>query len=217
MKILPLNESTIHGVLFEAVQTVKAGGVLVYPTDTVYGIGGNALDPHVTEKILKIKQRPEGRGLILLVKSHADARKYAYIDLWTERILEELWPGPVSVILHKRDNVPDVVAAPNGTIALRIPKAHFPSELLKQIDAPLIATSANRSEDAAPSSTLDAFIKYLETKDVKPELVIDAGDLGSVEPSTLLDLTDKKNPLILRKGFLTKAELDSVLESNLWR
>lgn len=212
MKIIQLNNQTLPGVLFEAVQVVKSGGVIVYPTDTVYGIGGNALDPGVCERICAIKLRPREKGFILLVKDHEMARRCAYIDLWTERVLGELWPGPVSVVLHKKDAVPDIASGGKDTIALRMPDDAFTGELLKQVAMPLIATSANQSEDSAPSSNLEAFLQFLETNEAKPDLVIDAGDLGAREASTLIDLTNKRNPLILRRGAVTKEELEAMLQ-----
>lgn len=212
MDVIRLDEHTFPGALFEAVRVVKAGGVVAYPTDTVYGIGGNALDAKVAERVYRIKERPRDKGFVLLVKDHADARKYAYIDLWTEDVLEKIWPGPISVVLHKKDAISSLVSGGSDTIALRMPKARFASELLNQVSLPLIATSANRSEDSAPSNTLSGFMDYLETKNEKPDLVIDAGTLESADPSTLFDLTDRKNPAILRKGTFSKADLEAMLQ-----
>lgn len=215
MKIIKLNESTFPGILFEAVKVVREGGVIVYPTDTVYGIGGNALSAKVAERVYRIKERPRDKGFVLLVKDHADARKYAYIDLWTEGVLEEIWPGPVSVVLHKKDTISSIVSGGSDKVALRMPKARFVSELLNQVSLPLIASSANRSEDSTPSNSLTSFMEYLESKDEKPDLIIDAGTLESREPSTLFDLTDRKNPSILRKGTFSKTELESMLRRSI--
>lgn len=215
MRVIELNDSTFPGVLFEAVKVVKSGGVIVYPTDTVYGIGGNALDPKVAERVCSIKRRPRDKGFILLIKNHASARRYAYIDLWTEKVLEDIWPGPVSVILHKKDIVPAEVADTRATIALRMPQSRFAADLLRQVDVPLIATSANRYEDSAPANNLEAFMGFLKESKAEPDLVIDAGPLEAVLPSTVLDLTNPQNPMVLRKGVLTKAELETMLKQSL--
>lgn len=215
MNIIRLDEHTFPGALFEAVRVVKEGGVVVYPTDTVYGIGGNALDPNVSERICRIKERPRDKGFILLIKDYAEARKYAYIDLWSEGVLEKIWPGPVSVIFHKKDSIPSIVSGGSDKVALRMPNARFASELLNQIGLPLIATSANRTEDSSPVNTLGEFMQYLEGRAETPDLVIDAGTLGASEPSTLLDLTDKKNPAILRKGVFTKEELEKMIRRSI--
>lgn len=214
MDVIRLDEHTFPGALYAAVRVVKGGGVIVFPTDTVYGIGGNALSAKVAERIYRIKERPRDKGFILLVKDHVDARKYAYIDLWTESVLEEIWPGPVSVVLHKKDVISSLVSGGSDTVALRMPKARFASELLNQVSLPLIASSANRSEDSAPSNSLENFMEYLESKNEKPDLIIDAGTLESTEPSTLLNLTDRKNPTILRKGTFSKAELEAMLQQS---
>lgn len=211
MKMVILTEETLPGVLYEAVQVVKRGGVLVYPTDTVYGIGGDGLNPKVADKIIEIKKRPRNKGLILLVKDCAAARKYAYVDLWTEKVLEEFWPGPLTVVMHKKDVVPDMVAGGGVTIALRMPDAPFVSQLVKQADVPLISTAANASEGSEAPKNLDVFLKFLETSKIKPDLVIQAGELPSGKPSTILDLTDKKNPIILRHGVYSKSDLMKVL------
>ncbi|MBI2054774.1 MAG: threonylcarbamoyl-AMP synthase [Candidatus Sungbacteria bacterium] len=214
MKIIELNGHTFLGVLFEAVKALRAGKIIVYPTDTVYGIGGNGLDVKIVKKILKIKHRPLEKGMILLVRDIAMARKYAYIDLWAEGVLASLWPGPVTVVLHKKDIVPEEVSGGAQTIALRLPKNRFINDLTKQLDFPLISTSANISGDPSQPKTLTRFWEALQDAKVKPDLVIDAGELPANEPSTIIDLTDRKNPVVVRKGILTKADLDQMLSKH---
>ncbi len=211
MKIIELNDRTYPGVLYEAVRAVKSGGVLVFPTDTIYGIGGNALDLNAVKRISRIKKRSQGKPLVLLVKDIPMARQFAYIDLWTESLLEKIWPGPVSVVLHKKDSIPDEVTGGLETVALRLPKFRFISDLLRQVEVPLVATSANRSGEAVDARSLEDFLNYLKESKTKPDLVIDAGKLPSNEPSTILDLTNRKHPVILRKGVMTKAELEKLL------
>jgi len=206
-----LDEKTYPGALFEAVRVVKNGGVIVFPTDTVYGIGGNAIDIKVARRVVRLKKRPVEKGMIILVHDIVMARKYAYIDLWTEKLLGDLWPGPVTVVLHKKDAMPDIVSGGEDTIALRLPKYQFVNELLKQIDVPLIATSANISGDSNQPRDLKKFIAAMEFSGDRPDLVIDAGELQTLEPSTVLDLTDRKNPVILRRGVFSKEKLHELL------
>src|SRR3989344_6830373 len=87
MRIVELSGETFPGTLFEAVRIVKRGGVICYPTDTVYGIGGNALDAKVARRGYRVKRRPQDKAMIPLVKDITMARRYAYIDLWTEKVL----------------------------------------------------------------------------------------------------------------------------------
>lgn len=211
METIHLSEKTYHGALFEAVKVIRAGGVLVYPTDTVYGIGGNALDTQVIERVFEIKRRPQEKAMIILVRDIATARRYGYIDLWTESVLSRLWPGPVSVILHRKDALPEAAAGGKNTIALRVPDSPFLQDILKQVDCPLIATSANLSGSGTAPKILGQFLQALRMQEKRPDLVIDAGPIGS-RPSTLLDLTNKKNPMILRRGALSDEELASLLQ-----
>lgn len=215
MNIIGLDEKTYPGALFEAVRIIKAGGVIVFPTDTIYGIGGNALDLEVTKRIYNIKRCPSDKSMIVLVKDLAMARKYAYIDIGTEKILESLWPGPVSVVLQKKDSMPDIVSGGEGTIALRVPDSVFLSELLKQVEVPIIATSANVSGEPAEPLALDALCKSIEGSLDVPDVILDAGILPQTGPSTLLDLTDRRHPVILRYGAFPKDELESILGTNL--
>ena len=136
MEIVELREDTFPGVLYETLRVIKTGGVVIYPTDTVYGIGGDALNERVMRRIIKIKNRSEEKGMILLVRDHTAARKYAYVDLWTEALLEKIWPGPVSVILHKKETVPDFLTGGRPTVCLRVPDSRFAGELLKQMPNP---------------------------------------------------------------------------------
>ncbi|MBI2097116.1 MAG: threonylcarbamoyl-AMP synthase [Candidatus Sungbacteria bacterium] len=215
MNVIQLNEKTHHGVLFEAVRVVKAGGVICYPTDTIYGLGGNALEAGVARRIRRIKKRPEEKGMIILVRDVTMARMYAYIDLWTETLLGDLWPGPITVVLQKKDTMPDIVSGGKETIALRMPHFLFVNELAKQIDFPLIATSANVSGDSNQPRTLASFLAAMRSARYKPDLAIDAGELPNHEPSTVLDLTNRKNPVILRHGVLSKSDLDQMLAKHL--
>lgn len=214
MKVIELNDHTLPGVLFEAVKAVKAGKVIVYPTDTVYGIGGNGLDVKLAQKIYRIKKHPLEKAMILIVRDIAMARKCAYIDLWTEGVLADLWPGPVTVVLHKKDSVPDEIAGGRETIALRLPNFRFVNELMRQVDFPLIFTSANISGDPSQPKILGRFLEALQGEKVKPDLVIDAGELPAGEPSTVIDLTDRKNPVVVRRGILSRDKLEQLLLKN---
>ncbi|MBI3627748.1 MAG: threonylcarbamoyl-AMP synthase [Candidatus Sungbacteria bacterium] len=211
MEIITLTKDSLPGALFAAVQIVKRGGVIVFPTDTIYGIGGNAELAGVAKRVIRIKARLKEKGMPILVRDVKMARKYAYIDMWTEELLGQIWPGAVSVILHKKDVVPDIISGGRDTIAIRVSAHPFMAELFRQIDFPLIGTSANRSGAAHPKS-LDEFLKDLRDRNEKPDLIINAGELQDTEPSTILDVTNRKNPVILRKGVVTKSQLEELLE-----
>lgn len=214
MEVVRLDEKTLHGVTFLAVKAIKEGKVIVYPTDTIYGIGGDALSPNVARNIFEIKGRPQERAMIVLVKDIAMARKYAYIDLWTESVLARLWPGPVSVVLQRKESIPAEVAGGGETVALRMPGTPFLEEVLKQVDRPIIATSANISGTGEVPRTIEGFLETMKESRARPDLVINAGPLPEASPSTLLDLTDRKNPTVLRRGALSYEEISILLNSH---
>lgn len=214
MKVVELTPSSLPGILFEATRVLRGGGVIAYPTDTVYGLGGNALDERVIERIFEIKGRPAEKGMIALVKDHAMARELAIIDLWSEGILERLWPGSVTVMLPKKPHVPEVLTGGAATIALRLSNHPFVEALMRNLDFPLVSTSANAS--GIPNEpSLGAFLEYLEHHSAKPDLVIDAGALPEAIQSTLIDLTQKPHPVVLRRGKVSKEELENTFRQML--
>ncbi|MEK7659432.1 MAG: L-threonylcarbamoyladenylate synthase [Patescibacteria group bacterium] len=182
----------------EAVAVLKLGGVIVYPTDTLYGLGANALEIGPVERIFKIKQRSKSKPLPIAVRNINWAKELAFIYKKEEKILEAAWPGAVTVVLPKRNIVPDILTAGQRSVAMRIPNSLFIDELLGKFGYPITSTSANIS-DELPSFKISEIIERFENSEYKPDLVIDAGDLKQSEPSTVLDLTTDK-PKILRIG-----------------
>jgi L-threonylcarbamoyladenylate synthase len=133
------------------------------------------------------------------------AKQLAFIDKKTEKILEVVWPGPVTVVLEKRQIVPAILTAGQRTIGLRIPDCQFAQALMENLTEPVTATSANFSGDPPLTSSLEV-IKAFERAYPRPDLILDAGDLPANPPSTVLDLTGDR-PKILRVGPVSKEEL----------
>lgn len=194
----------------EAIAVLKLGGTIVYPTDTLYGLGANGLDPYAVEKVFKIKQRPKTKPLPIAVRNIKWAKELAFIYKKEEEILNAVWPGAVSVILPKRNIVSDILTAGQPNVAMRVPNNPFVDKLLGRFGYPITSTSANIS-DELPSSKISEIIERLENSEYKPDLVIDAGDLKESEPSTILDLTSDK-PKILRVGPVKPEKLMKLLE-----
>jgi len=194
-----------------AVGIIKRGGSIVYPTDTVYGLGVNALKPYAVERLFKIKKRPETKPAPIMVKDIAMAKQLAYIDAKTEKALQQVWPGQVTVVLEKRDIVPDILTAGRKTVGLRIPNHYFTQLLMANLNEPVTATSANFSGQPALSSA-DEIIRIFEKAYPRPDLILDAGELPPSPPSTVLDLTSSQ-PKITRVGPITKKDLDKLFRT----
>ena len=193
-----------------AAGVIQRGGSIVYPTDTVYGLGVSALKEYSIERLFKIKKRPGTKPVPVMIRDIEMAKELAYVDKRIEKILESVWPGPVTVVLEKRSVVPDALTANKKTIGLRIPDCPFTQLLMEKLAEPITATSANLSGQEPLSSSRE-IIKVFGRAYPRPDLILDAGDLVNRQPSTVLDLTGSQ-PKILRVGPVTKKELMNIFK-----
>ncbi|MFY9458084.1 MAG: L-threonylcarbamoyladenylate synthase [Candidatus Spechtbacterales bacterium] len=210
MNIVSLTQRNESEVINEAVSILKKGGSVVYPTDTVYGLGVNPFDDFAVGRLFRIKKRLRDKPIALIVKSIAMAKKLAYIDTRKEKVLRSVWPGAVSIILRKRDIISPIISAGTNTVSLRMPKNDFCINLLKAFNGPITSTSANISGE---NHTNDAseFRNRFSREIYRPDLVIDAGVLDKTMPSTVLDLT-KPVPKITRIGPVSPKDLTRILK-----
>ncbi|MDD5430620.1 MAG: L-threonylcarbamoyladenylate synthase [Candidatus Pacebacteria bacterium] len=209
VKIKAGNFKDYPEAILEVVEIIKSGGVVVYPTDTVYGLGANAGNGQAIEKIFRIKKRPETNPLILIAAGIEMAEKFAQIDAETEKILSVIWPNPVTVILKNKGNLPAAVTAGQATVALRVPDFELARYLSEKSGMPLISTSANIS-GMPPAVKSAQVIDYFEKQEYRPDLFLDAGDLSERIPSTILDLSGGE-PKILRKGPVGEKEIFEII------
>jgi len=194
----------------EAIAVLKLGGVIIYPTDTLYGLGANALEPGPVERVFKIKNRAREKPLPVAVRNIKWAKGLAHIFQKEENVLNAIWPGAVTAILPKRNIVPDLITAGQPNVALRAPDSVFTDALLGRYGYPITSTSANISGEE-PSTKISEIIDIFKNFYHKPDLIIDAGDLPKSEPSTILDLTSDR-PKILRVGPVKPETLRKLLE-----
>lgn len=189
-------------IITAASGVLKKGGVIIYPTETLYGLGVNALEKEAVMKVFALKGRREEKPLSLVVRDVVMARKFVCIDSKAEQILARVWPGPVTVVLRKKDALPYEVTGGGETAALRVSSHPLVTALFEKINFPLIATSANRAGEPnlLHTETLRAVFKDQASP---PELMIEAGDVQMDRPSTIVDLTDIQNPRILRMGVMS--------------
>lgn len=210
MKVISVDlKKDLTEAILTAVEILKRGGTIVYPTDTIYGLGTNACDSKAVEQIFKIKNRLLTKPLPIIAKNLAWVRELAFVPLQWERVLSQIWPGAVTVILPKRYSVPSIVTANNPTVGIRIPDFTFTEKLLGKFGYPLTATSANLSGEEG-SGNINKIISVFKNQIWKPDLVIDAGVLPRSLPSTILDLSTIK-PKFLRVGPTKPIELMKIL------
>ncbi|MDP2910373.1 MAG: L-threonylcarbamoyladenylate synthase [bacterium] len=183
-----------------AIEHLERGQVLVCPTDTVYGLLADATNDKAVERVFDIKKRDRKKAVPVFVKDIAMAKKYAIMDKEMEKFLEEIWPGKITVALIKKEKsgLSKIVSDKKTTVGLRIPNYKLVNEILDKFNKPLIGTSANIS--GKPSTTKIAEIyKYFEDQEIRPDLILNAGDLAHSAPSTVVDFSQDK-PKIIRRG-----------------
>lgn len=203
MKIITLLEHQEKALEYvEAV--IKKGGLVAIPTDTVYGIVGDATKVKVIERLFILKARPKEKAFPVFVRDIAMARRFAYISDAKARFLERVWPGPLTVIFYHKEKLPSVLTAGKDTIALRIPQSAFVLALFNRIDIPLVQSSANISEMPAAKNSKDVIASFAHQKQ-KPSLVIDGGEVVGM-PSTIIDFTTNQ-PQLVRSGVMTKEDI----------
>jgi len=181
---------------------LRAGGVIGFPTDTAYGLGADPFHESAVRRIFEIKGRPKSKPILLLVNSVAMAQGVAELSKMALTLAEKFWPGPLTMILRARENVPSIVTAGTGTVGVRWAAAPFAGRLIQAFGGPITATSANLS--GSPSTVTAAEVQ--EQLEGRLELLIDGGKLPARGGSTLVDLTT--SPIrVLRGGPITEAEL----------
>lgn len=190
----------------DIVRCVREGGVIVAPTDTVYGLFCNALDPQAVERVCAIKGREPGRAMPVAVAGEREAGLLVRdVSEAARRLMGQFWPGALTIVLRAVAELPAAVA-PEGTVGVRAPGHDWLLSLLKDAALPLVATSANLSGGPQPVSLDVVPPDVLEAAD----FVVDQGELPAGKPSSVLDLTGPQ-PRLLREGVLSREELSVAL------
>ena len=183
----------------EIIKAIEEGKVVIYPTDTIYGLLADAASEKAVEKIFRIKKRPKNKALPVFVKDIRMAKKLAFIDKEKEIFLKKVWPGKITVILKARkSNLVKAVFGRGASIGLRIPDYDLINELLEKINKPLAETSVNISGKPASVKVKEILNQFKDRKN-QPDLALNVGDLPENTPSTVIDFVGKR-PKILRKG-----------------
>ena len=190
-----------------AVALLRAGDLVAFPTETVYGLGADAANPAAVAKIFAAKGRPADHPLIVHLPGASHLARWAReVPPEAERLAAAFWPGPLTLILKRQANVPDAVTGGQDTVGLRVPSHPLALELLQAFDGGIAAPSANRFGRISPTSA--AHVR--EELGERVPLVLDGGACPVGIESTILDLS-RGTPVLLRPGFITSADLARVL------
>jgi L-threonylcarbamoyladenylate synthase len=193
--------------IVRAAAALRAGGLVAFPTETVYGLGANAWNAAAVEAIFTAKGRPATNPLIVHVPDVAGARAVvAHWPLEAERLAQRFWPGPLTLVLPKAESVPLVVTAGGMTVAVRAPAHPVAQALLQASGLPIAAPSANRSNRLSPTRA-EHVLRDLEGR---IPLLLDGGPTSGGIESTVLDVTTQPAQL-LRPGLITVGELEAVI------
>lgn len=198
--------------LSEAANALAEGKLVAFPTETVYGLGANALLHNSVKQVFSVKGRPQDNPLIVHVSSFDQVKEY--VDNFhpdTEKIVKNFWPGPLTLIFNlNKGSLPDIVTGGLSTIAFRMPDNTKTLEVIRLADCPIVGPSANISGKPSPTTAEHVY------HDMKGKImgIIDDGATRIGLESTVIDLSDlSKTPLILRPGAVTKEQLEEVIKS----
>ena len=206
-RVEEINSPQGEKALREAGECLQAGGLVAFPTETVYGLGGDAMNPASSRKIYAAKGRPSDNPLIVHIYRWEDIYQVAsYVPEEAKAIADAFWPGPLTMILPKKENVPPETTGGLDTVAVRMPSHPVAARLIEYAGGFVAAPSANAS--GRPSPTRAQYVR--EDMDGRIDIIIDGGEVGIGLESTIIDLTVTP-PQILRPGFVTQDMLSEVL------
>ena len=206
---VPVRE-TLGGQADEAVRILRNGGVAAIPTDTVYGLAAAFDDEEAVERVFRIKSRPSGLAVPLLLNDAKSVECYATDvpeSFWA--LTRTFWPGPLTIVLRKNAVVSDKLTAGRDTVGLRVPDHWLPRYISKSLDKAITGTSANLS--GSPSLTTAQAV--WEQLGDAVDLVIDGGDASGTTASTVVDLSDG-TPTVLREGSITLDDIERAIRED---
>lgn len=207
-KILKINPTRPQiSMIRQAVRLIRKGETVAFPTETVYGLGADALNPSAVKKIFEAKGRPADNPLIIHIHDKEDLKRLARdVPEITEKIIEKFWPGPLTIVLKKSKIVPKITTGGLNTVAIRMPKNKIANLLIKEAGVPLAAPSANFF--GRPSPTLAKHVS--DDLEGRISMILDGGKTKIGIESTVIDLTGKI-PMLLRPGGVTLEQIQKLV------
>lgn len=207
-KIIEINPEHINEEkLAQAAEVLRQGGTVAFPTETVYGLGANALDEEAVKKIFEAKGRPSDNPLIVHIANIEDMNELVEeIPPKAQILMEKVWPGPLTMVLKKSDKIPPIITAGLDTVAIRMPSHSIAKALIEIAKVPVAAPSANLSGKPSPTQANHV----IEDLRGKVDIIVSGGNCQVGLESTVVDLTGD-TPTILRPGGVTKEQLEDLL------
>ena len=218
METARLNDTNVQEIAAKAADVLRAGGVVLYPTDTLYGLGADALSNDAVARIVEIKGRDDRKPIHAIVADLDMAAEYA--DVTTDaRLLVQEFGGKVTVTLKDKAGIDTGIAKDIETFGIRVPDNDFCIAMCRSFGKPITATSANRAGEA-PSRSISEILAQLSDpadhssvlQNTAIELIVDGGELPETLPSTVVDLSGE-SPVIVREGAVAVAEIWEVLRT----
>ena len=213
MERIQLTNENLAACVAKAAEVLRAGGVILYPTDTLYGLGADAFSDAAFQRVCEIKDRDERRPIHAVFENLAMAEAYAEISPLGRRLAEAFLPGPLTLVFKKKPAVTTGIGHNLSSIGVRIPKNKFCLALAHEFGKPYTTTSANMSGAESPA-TFEGIIKQLGGNTELIDLAIEGGALPAYLRSTVADVRNDK-PHILREGAISAAEIGKALETEL--
>ncbi len=189
-----------------AVSALKSGELVVYPTDTVYGLGAAAGNEEAVRRLFVAKGRSPSKAMPLLVADAMMATRAADVTPVGHKLMSALWPGALTIVMRRPDSYHSAALAGGDTVALRVPDDDFARSMIAGVGEPVVGTSANRSGSRVAASAAEAAFQFGDMV----ALTVDGGKATGVE-STVIDITQEGGPLIVREGAVTQEEIEGAL------
>lgn len=217
MKILKITNNNSNEIIKETLKVLKKYGLVVFPSDTVYGMLADATNIKAVRKLIEFKNRPPGKAISIFVHDFKMLYKQVETNNEQKKILNKILPGPFTVILNSKHKVIDLLESERKTLGVRIPKYQYITDLVKKFGRPVTATSANLSGHSPHYSIITLLAKLPEKKKKLIDLIVDAGKLSRNKPSTVVDLSTPEIKVLrhgdadflIKKKFISKSVQDT--------
>lgn len=195
-------------LILKAADSIKKGGIVLFPTRCLYGLGADAFNPEAVDRIFRIKQRPYNKPISLLIKNTTDLHILVkHIPSTAKCIMDNFWPGQITIIFEAKSTISHNLTAGTGKIGIRLPEHPVAFSLVKEVNSPITGTSANISGQAGCSAISDLDVQIAD----KIDIMLDAGPLKGGTGSTVIDVTTPF-PTILREGYVSAKNIIAALE-----
>lgn len=200
-----MTKVVLENQMNEICDVIQKGGIVAFPTETVYGVGIHFDDEEALERLMEAKNRDYSKAITLMVADKADISQYAYISPQAQKMIDQFMPGMITLIFKKKESVRDIMTNGKSTIGIRIPDSEFVLSLLKKV-GPMLVTSANLSQHSNTTSTQEV----LNQLDGRIDLVVDGKTSDNIA-STVVDVSQDEIK-ILRAGKITKEQIEEAIK-----